>query len=125
MQKKVSNYGTIQKDLERVADARVFTRAYAACGRVSTTDHRPVPALRYYVGGPPGSVQSAAAPGYPWAEIAIYPRTLDVARKFYNRVPDMTPPAHMKYRRVLTTDHWVLYATPECVAKARISPPPS
>ncbi len=121
MQKKVSNYGTIQKGLEDVADAPAFVKAYAACGRVSTTDHRPVPALRYYVGGPPGSVQSAAATGYPWAQIAVYPRTLDDARKFYNRIPDMTPPAHMRYRKILVTDYWVLYVTPECVAKARIA----
>jgi 4-amino-4-deoxy-L-arabinose transferase-like glycosyltransferase len=118
MRQKISNYGTIQKDLETVADAPVFRRAYAECGRVSTTDHRPVPAMRFYVGGPPGSVQSSAAPGYPWAQIAIYPRTLDVARKFYNRIPDMTPPPRMRYQRVLTTDHWVLYVTPECAAKA-------
>ncbi len=118
MQRKISNYGTIQKDLEDVADAPAVRRAYAACGRISTTDHRPVPALRFYVGGPPGSVQSAAAPGYPWAEIAVFPRTVDVARKFYNRVPDLTPPASKRYTPILTTDYWVVYATPQCRAVA-------
>lgn len=117
-QRKIDNYGTIQKDLEDVADSAAFRAHYEACGRLSTTDHRPVPALRHYVGGPPGSVQSAGAPGYPWAEIAIFPRTTDVARKFYNRIPKLTPPASKRYTRILTTDYWVVYTTPECKVAA-------
>ncbi|MBJ7347303.1 MAG: glycosyltransferase family 39 protein [Thermoleophilaceae bacterium] len=117
MRTKIDNYATIQGDLRVVSESPKFRAFYARCGRVSTTDHRPVPAFRFWVGGPPGSVQSAAdVPAHPWAQTAIFPRSLDVAKKFYNRAPSLTPPPRMHYEQVLLTKHWRLLATPQCRA---------
>lgn len=117
---KIRNYGDIQSGLGVVADSPAFRAYYRACGRVSTTDHRPVPIFRYWVGGPPGSVQSSSDPEHPWAQIALYPRNLDVARKFYNRIPDMTPPPRLRYQQVLVTRDWRLYVTPDCARRGGV-----
>ena len=92
---------------------------YEMCGRISTTDHRPVPAFRYELDGAPNSVQSTRAPGYPLAELALYPANRDVADRFYIEVPDLTAPkdsGRRSFETVYATWAWKLYASPDCVA---------
>lgn len=112
--RKIGNYGSIQRDLRDVADAPTVREFYRRCGRVSTNNHRPVPAFRYELDGPPGSVQTLADPNHPLAETILFPRDRAIALKYYNQVPSLTPPAG--YATVHTSWAWRLYASPRCRA---------
>ncbi|MBK5230825.1 MAG: glycosyltransferase family 39 protein [Thermoleophilia bacterium] len=112
--RKVDNYGSIQRDLRDVAHSPTVRAYYRRCGRFSTNNHRPVPAFRYELGGPPGSVQTLVDPAHRLAETILYPRDRSIALKYYNQVPSLTPPAG--YTTVYTSWAWRLYATPRCRA---------
>jgi hypothetical protein len=111
---KIDNYGTIQSNLRTVADSPTVREYYKLCGRISTNNHRPVPAFRFELGGRPGAIQTKSDPDHPLAETILYPANRDVAGSYYNRVPDLTPPAG--YTSVYKTWAWQLYASPECRA---------
>ncbi|MFY9264983.1 MAG: glycosyltransferase family 39 protein [Solirubrobacterales bacterium] len=111
---KIENYGSIQRDLEAVSKAPVFVEYYERCGRISTNNHRPVPYLRYELDGPPGSVQTQRDPEHPLAETMLQPRSREVARKYYNEVPDLAPPPG--FTTVFVSRSWRMFASPDCRA---------
>src|SRR3712207_7524959 len=43
-------------DLRDVGKAPVVRRAFEACGKLSTAEHRPIPYIRWWLDGDPGSV---------------------------------------------------------------------
>lgn len=118
--RKIDNYQTIQADLRDLAGSQVVQRHYELCGRISTTDHRPVPAFRYELQGPPGSVQSNANPETPLAELALFPASQDIVNRFYSeKKPDLSPPQDAEgndFVVVRQTPAWKLYASPACLA---------
>lgn len=117
--RKIHNYQSIQGDLRAVAGHETVEKFNRLCGRISTTDHRPVPALRYELGGPPGSVQTVGNPETPLAALALYPASQDIVDRFYSqKKPDLTPPhdsTGRKYEAVFRSWAWKLYASPECI----------
>jgi 4-amino-4-deoxy-L-arabinose transferase-like glycosyltransferase len=125
-QEKIHNYQSIQANLRAFADAPEFQKFYRACGRVSTTDHRPVPAFRFELGGQPGVVQSTGDSTHPLANLALYPASRLIAQKFYSAIPDLSPPHQSggsAYDSVYKTWAWQLYASPECVAAIKSGKP--
>ncbi|MGH2906410.1 MAG: ArnT family glycosyltransferase [Solirubrobacterales bacterium] len=126
MQEKIHNYQSIQANLRTFADSPQFQRFYRVCGRVSTTDHRPVPAFRYELGGPPGVVQSTGDTAHPLANLALYPASRLIAQKFYSAIPDLSAPhqpGEPGYASVYRTWAWQLYASPACVAAVKAGGP--
>ncbi|MBI5310864.1 MAG: hypothetical protein HZB14_07565 [Actinobacteria bacterium] len=121
--RKIENYGSIQRDLRQVANSPTVDDYFLRCGRISTNNHRPVPAFRFELDGPPGSVMTQADEAHPLAETILYPLNRAVALKYYNQVPSLTPPAG--YATVYTSKAWRLYASPRCRAavKAGVTPP--
>lgn len=117
--RKIDNYQSIQGDLRSVADSPQVRRFNLLCGRISTTDHRPVPALRYELGGPPGSVQTVGNPETPLAELALFPANQQIVDRFYSqKKPDLSPPVDQNgqsYEVVFESWAWKLYASPRCV----------
>ncbi|MFY9487634.1 MAG: hypothetical protein WAP35_02915 [Solirubrobacterales bacterium] len=109
---KIENYGSIQRDLEVIADDPKFIAFYNHCGRISTNNHRPTPYLRYELDGAPGSVQTRRDPDHPLGEMMLQPRDRTVAQKYYNEVPDLSPPPGFK--TVFVSKSWRLFASPEC-----------
>lgn len=119
---KIDNYQTIQADLRDVAQSPVLQKYNRLCGRISTTDHRPVPAFRYEIDGPPGSVQTIGNPETPMAALALFPASKDIVDRFYSiKKPKLTPAAYgyPDFQPVLTTSAWKLYASPECIAAVK------
>ncbi|MGB0889184.1 MAG: ArnT family glycosyltransferase [Solirubrobacterales bacterium] len=116
---KINNYETISKNLREFGSSPVVALFYEKCGRISTTDHRPVPAFRYELDGPPNSIQSIGDKDYPLAELALYPASLDVAKRFYSEIPNLDPPTTPDgepYETVYASWAWRLYASPDCAA---------
>jgi hypothetical protein len=118
--RKIDNYQSIQGDLRAVAQNQTVQKFNRLCGRISTTDHRPVPAFRYELGGPPGSVQTIGNPETPLAALALFPASQEIVDRFYSqKKPDLTPPldaAGRPYEVVFRSWAWKLYASPECVS---------
>jgi hypothetical protein len=125
--RKIHNYQSIQGNLRDIAQAPTVQKFYAKCGRISTTDHRPVPAFRYELGGPPGSIQTTSDPEHPLANLALYPASEDIVKRFYSeKLPNLTPPEHpggKPFTVVYSSWAWKLYASPECVAAIKSGQP--
>ncbi len=116
---KINNYETISKNLREFGSSPVVALFYEKCGRISTTDHRPVPAFRYELDGPPNSIQSVGDKNYPLAELALYPASRSVAERFYSEVPSLDAPTTADgepYKTVYASWAWRLYASPDCAA---------
>jgi hypothetical protein len=101
-------------DLERIARAPATRAAFAACGPLATADHRPIPYLRYWLGGDPGSVGTVERGLTPLRKLLLVPRRSRIARGFYGPAfPHARPPAG--WRVVASDRSYRLYASPRCV----------
>lgn len=120
---KIHNYQTIQADLRAFGQSETVQRHNKLCGRVSTTDHRPVPAFRYELGGPPGTVQTVGNPETPLAALALFPADQSIVDRFYSeKKPGLDPPRDEQGREyLLVADSWAwkLYASPDCVESVK------
>jgi 4-amino-4-deoxy-L-arabinose transferase-like glycosyltransferase len=125
--RKIHNYQSIQGNLREVGQSATVQNFYAKCGRISTTDHRPTPAFRYELGTAPGSIQTTTDPEHPLANLALYPASEDIVKRFYSeKLPDLTPP-HLPggkpFEVVYSTWAWKVYASPACVAAVKQGEP--
>lgn len=115
--RKINNYQSIQADLRAVAQSPVLQKYNRLCGRISTTDHRPVPAFRFEIAGAPGSVQTRGNLETPMAALALLPASQDIIDRFYSqKKPKLTPSEYgfAGYEPVLSTWAWKVYASAEC-----------
>ena len=105
--------GAYYRDLREVGRAPSVRAALGACGPVATADHRPIPHLRYWLDGDPGTVAplgDAAARG---AGVLLLPRRTAPMRRFYREnFPTAAPPsgASPLYRNA----SWRVFRLPGC-----------
>ena len=93
-------------------DARV-KRAFAACQPLSVADHRPVPYLRNWLDGRPGSVGTVEGNMSPMGRVLVVPRDKRMTRRFYREnFPKVKPPPG--YQRIYRNRAWKVYAAPDC-----------
>jgi hypothetical protein len=111
---KVTNSREIQTDLRDVADSPVVRDYYRRCGRISTFDHPEVPPLRYYLGGPPGSVMDEKDPAHPLAQTLLMPVDDTVSKRYDQGRPPLLVPRG--YTEVFRSTYWRLMASPRCRA---------
>lgn len=99
--------------LRGIARSAPVQAAFAACPDVTASDHRPVPYLRWWLDGEPGSVRTiedgTSAPG----AIFVTPRPSKLQRVSYgDELPASTlPPGYVPVRG---NRHWRVGAKPEC-----------
>ncbi|MEA2373590.1 MAG: hypothetical protein QOD53_53, partial [Thermoleophilaceae bacterium] len=106
------------RGLRRISENRVVGAAFDRCPRLSTADHRPIPFVRWWLHGDPGSVgtieQHAGAP----APLLLVPRPAPLNRRLYGPAfPHVAIPA--SYRLVHRNELWAVWAAPRCEARAR------
>lgn len=107
--------GLLYEDLRDVAHAAPVRAAFEACGPLSVADHRPIPYLRDWLDGDPGSVGTPEAGKSPLGEVLVLPRKVKRARQFYrDALPTMEPPAG--WRPVYRNATWRVFAAPSCRA---------
>lgn len=108
--------GAFYDDLRKLAQAPRVRAAFAACPKVTATDHRPIPFLRWWLGGNPGSVSTTEKHAAPLAPLYVIPRRSRISRSYYgiNYPRRARPPAG--YVLVSRDRSWRMYATPRCVA---------
>ena len=107
--------GGLYSDLRAAGEAPVVRAAFARCGTLTAGDHRPVPYIRWWIDGDPGSVgtveKRARAPG----ALFLVPRRTFIPRWFYTvnlRLASPSPPAG--YRQLYQNRSWRIYARPGC-----------
>jgi hypothetical protein len=92
-------------------------QAFDLCKPLSAADHRPIPYLRWWLGGPPNSVGTVEHRASPLGRLLVVPRHTALPRRFYKQnFPAITPPAG--YRTLYENRSWRVYAAPGCVGPA-------
>ena len=106
--------GAYYRDLREVGRAPAVRAALAECGPIATADHRPIPHLRWWLEGDPGTVapvgDRAAVRG---SQLLLLPRRTRQMRRFYREnFPTTKRPAgsRLLYRNA----SWRVFAAPGC-----------
>ena len=119
LERRLDRDGRMYEELRSAARAPAVRAAVDRCGgRISASDHRPLPHLRYWLGTDPGSVGTVAQDASPLADVLIQPRRVPLMRRFYQEnFPRVeTPPG---YEEIYRNDAWRVLAAPGCVTRLR------
>jgi hypothetical protein len=108
--------GTVYADLRDVAKAPAVRDAFAACRPLSTADRRPIPYIRFWLDGPPGSVGTIADGASPLGKLLLVPRRVKTTRRFYREtLPRVERPAG--WRTLYSNRSWRVYAAEDCITR--------
>src|SRR5206468_3541198 len=80
---RVVREGAFYRTMHALTRAPRVRAAFAACAPLSVADHRPVPYLRYWLHGDPGSVTTVEKRTAPLGRLLVLPRRSPVTRRFY------------------------------------------
>jgi hypothetical protein len=118
LHKHMARNGKLYGDLEQLARAPVTRAAFTACGPLATADHRPIPYLRFWLGGNPGSVGTIENGLSPLGRLLVVPRRSRIATSFYGRAfPHRTAQRPPGWRTLYQDRSYRLYAAPGCVLR--------
>ena len=108
--------GRLYGDLRAVGEAPQVRRAFAGCGgRLSTAEHRPIPFVRWWIDGDPGSVGTIRKGFSPLSELLLVPRDVRSVRRFYGEnFPRRTAQPPPGWRTIYRNGSWKVYAAPSC-----------
>ncbi|HEV2812034.1 MAG TPA: hypothetical protein VGW10_02180 [Solirubrobacteraceae bacterium] len=105
--------GRLYADLREAGKAPVVRAAFDACGRLSTAEHRPIPYIRYWLDGDPGSVGTIRNRTSPLSSLLLVPRDVRNVRRFYRenfpRRAARRPPG---WSTLYANRSWKIYAAP-------------
>jgi hypothetical protein len=104
-------------DLQRVAEAPAVRAAFERCPPLAAGDHRPMPFVRFWLDGEPGSVTTVEGGEAPLGRLLLMPRRAPTTRRIYTpeEFPDVTVPGG--WERVYRNRSWVVHAAPECARR--------
>jgi hypothetical protein len=105
---RIERDGRLYADLRGVGTALDVRAVFNGCGSLSVADHRPMPYLRYWLEGKPGSVQTIEKGASPLGPLLVVPRPVPHVKRFYREnFPRVTVPRG--YRKLYTNDSWSVY----------------
>ncbi|HEX8083218.1 MAG TPA: hypothetical protein VF529_02945 [Solirubrobacteraceae bacterium] len=105
--------GRLYADLQSAGEAPAVRRAFEACGRISTADHRPIPYLRFWLDGDPGSVGTIRKRTSPLSRLLLIPRDVRNVRRFYRaNYPRRTARRPPGWTTLYKNRSWKVYAAP-------------
>jgi hypothetical protein len=105
--------GALYADLRRVGEDLRVRAAFAKCAPLTAADHRPVPYIRFWLGGDPDSVTTAEDGRRPLGKLLLLPRRNSTAARFYSgNFPGYAAPS--SYQRVYENPAWRVYAARGC-----------
>jgi hypothetical protein len=118
LDRRTENAGRFYGDLRDVGRSPVVRRHFAACAPLSAADHRPLPYLRWWLDGPPGSVGTIEQGASPLGPLLVTPRPSPLVRRFYREnLPRVGRPPG--FRRIYRNRSWQVFADPRCVTRPR------
>ena len=107
--------GLLYGDLRDAARDGEVIAAFDRCGSLSAADHRPIPYVRDWLDGAPGTVVTTEAGISPLARIHLVPRDAPLPRRFYRKeFPRATAAQPPGYDEIYANRSWRVYAAPEC-----------
>jgi hypothetical protein len=113
LRQRAEREGGFYGDLRKTADAPRVRAAFERCKPLSTSDHRPIPYIRWWLDGDPGSVNTVENGASPLGRLLLLPRRTRLTQRFYQQnFPTYAPPA--TYRRIYQNSNWRVYAAPGC-----------
>jgi hypothetical protein len=105
---RIERDGRLYADLRDVGTAPAVRETFDACGSLSVADHRPMPYLRYWLEGEPGSVQTVEKHASPLGPMLVTPRPVPHVKRFYREnFPRVPPPRG--YRELYENGSWSVY----------------
>jgi hypothetical protein len=108
-----SREGRFYAGLRRAGEAPAVRAAFAKCAPLTATDHRPIPYIRWWLDGDPGSVGTIENGASPLGKLVLTPRPVKLTKRFYQEnFPKYTPPKG--YRKLYENRAWRVYAAPGC-----------
>jgi hypothetical protein len=113
LHERVERDGRFYGDLRAAVQAPRVRAAFAACAPLTAADHRPIPYVRDWLDGAPGSVGTVEDGASPLGRVLLVPRRTPLPRRAYGvDFPRVTPPA--AYRTVHLNRSWRVLAAPGC-----------
>jgi hypothetical protein len=109
--------GRLYADLRTLGNDEGVRVAFARCGGLSTAEHRPIPYVRWWLDGDPGTVTTIAKGVSPLRDLLLVPRPVPNVRRFYREnfpLRTARPPAG--WRTLYSNRSWRVYAAPACGA---------
>lgn len=105
--------GGFYGDLRRAGESPAVHAAFAKCAPLTTSDHRPIPYIRWWLDGDPKSVGTIESNASPLGKLLLVPRRTKLATRFYQEnFPAYAPPP--TYSKLYENRTWRVYAAPEC-----------
>ncbi|CAA9467606.1 MAG: hypothetical protein AVDCRST_MAG38-863 [uncultured Solirubrobacteraceae bacterium] len=118
LERRIGLDGALYRQLEAVGDAPEVRAAFARCAPLSTADHRPIPFIRYWLDGAPGSVGTIKSGASPMGRLFLVPRRSRLAKRtFRENFPVFTVP--QGYRTLYENPSWRVWAAPGCLTRPR------
>ena len=107
---RVARDGKVYRDLQAVGYAPAVRAAFEACGRrITTADRKPIPYLRWWLHGPPGSVRTLER-----SRLLLVPRRTGPARGFYGVAFPAAVRPSAGWRVVYSNRSWRVFGDPGC-----------
>jgi hypothetical protein len=112
--KRISSDSRLYGDLRDAGRAPAVRAAFASCRPLTAADHRPMPFIRWWLAGPPGSVTTVEDGASPLGRMLLIPRKVPTTHRIYGpkTFPHVKPPAG--WRQVYRNRSWRVYASPGC-----------
>jgi hypothetical protein len=111
---RVVREGAFYRTMRAITKAPRVKRAFAACAPLSVADHRPVPYLRYWLHGDPGSVTTVEKHSDPLGRLLVVPRRSKVTMRFYRDDFPTGVRAPAGYTQIYANGSWRVLAAPGC-----------
>jgi hypothetical protein len=114
LERRVDLDAALYSSIRDVAEAAPVRDAFGACAPLSAADHRPIPYLRWWLDGDPGSVGTPEGGASPRGRVLLLPRRdAPLARRLYrDEFPRLRAPAG--WTEVYSNTTWRVYAAPGC-----------
>jgi len=118
MKREARNYA----DLKLVGESPAVRARFQRCGTISTIGHKAVPDLRYWLDGPPRSIDLVEGSKTKVGSLMLEPRATKEMWGFdRTHFAVVKPPAG--YTRIYRNHSWVVYAAPGCGGGTLSAPP--
>jgi hypothetical protein len=114
LDRRVRLDGAIYRQLERVGHSERVGAAFERCAPLTTSDHRTVPFIRFWLGGDPGSVQTIERGAAPMGRLLLLPRRGPIVARMYRNFPFPKVRVPAAYRQIFQNQSWRVYAAPGC-----------
>jgi hypothetical protein len=116
LHKRIALDSAFYTSMRQATRSRAVREAFAACAPMTVADHRPLPYVRYWLDGAPGTVTTIEKGESPLGRILMRPRRSRVTGRFYaHNFPKAPAPA--SYVTIYKNRSWRVLADPACVRR--------